>query len=85
MPNDPNPAQRDWFFQQHEATATADTRYGKGHRPGVEPVGAGWAPVCGCPDPRCTRAEDDSRRIHPTYDGAWHAADINLRHNEHGE
>jgi len=79
-----NPAQRDWHQSNHEATHTLDARYGTKHRPGVEPVGVKWAPVCGCPDPKCTRADDDSRRTHDTWGAAWHAADHNLRENEHG-
>lgn len=82
----PNPAERaDWYAGNHEATHVADVLYGTGHRPGVTIVGAGWAPVCGCPDPKCVRAEDDSRRIHATWDGAWHAAVQNLTDNEHGD
>lgn len=72
----PNDAERaDWFRSNLENPA---------HRPAVEKVGAGWAPACGCPDPACERAEDDSRRIHPTWDGAWHAARINIDAKEAG-
>lgn len=81
----PNAAQRtDWMQTNHEATFTADQRYGTGHRPAVEPVGAGWSPVCGCPDPKCTRADNDGRLIRSDWQDAWNDAVQNLTDNEHG-
>ena len=81
----PNTAQRaDWHATNNEAGHAADVRYGTGHRPGLTPVGAYWAPTCGCGDAKCTRAEDDSRRLYPDWDEAYAAAVTNLTENEHG-
>lgn len=87
----PNPAERaDWFSSNFERVdpdydpTDADRRFGRGHRPAVQKIGSGWSPACGCVNPKCTRAEDDSRRIHPTWDDAWHTAVKNLSENENG-
>lgn len=85
MNGDPSPAQRaDWFRSNNEAAHTNDELYGKGHRPAYALVGAMWAPVCGCTNPRCFLAEDDSRRLYQTAEEALDAAAKNLHDNEHG-
>lgn len=79
--SDPSPAQRaDWFTTQHEATATSDARYGRGHRPTYAKTGAGWTAACTC---GCDRGYD--RLLYPTWDTALDAAKTNLAAAEHGE
>jgi hypothetical protein len=81
----PSPALRaDWWASNNEGAHAADQLYGHGHRPDVEQIGAAWVPACRCPNPNCTRADDNSRRTHHTWGAAWHAAVRNLTDSEHG-
>ena len=58
-------------------------RFGPGHRPSAQLIGAGWISRCGCANPACDRGRDACQYV--TREDALDASHTNLTLCEHGD